>query len=58
MLLRIASVDRLRKHYLKDLSEGGAFIRIANPLDPGAPLVVDLESPGLDAPVHQSSHVT
>lgn len=57
VLLRITSVDRLRQHYLKDLSDGGAFIRVANPLPVGSALVVELVSPGLEAPLRLASKV-
>ncbi len=48
VLLRIPTVDRLRSQYLKDLSGGGAFIRIAQPLPVGAVLRLEIEAPWLE----------
>ena len=36
VLLKIPTIERLRTYYLKDLAEGGAFIRLASPLAVGA----------------------
>ena len=57
VLLRIATLERLRTHFLKDLSEGGAFIRIAKPFSAGTTLTVELTCPGLDRPLRLSARV-
>jgi Tfp pilus assembly protein PilZ len=57
VLLRIASLERLRQHYLKDLSEGGAFIRIANPMPVGSALLVDIEWPGVEESLRLAAKV-
>src|SRR5689334_18126244 len=51
VLLKIPSVARLRTYYLKDLSEGGAFIRLTSPLPIGSECTVELEAPGLEDPL-------
>lgn len=47
----ISSSERLRASYLKDLSEGGLFIRAEKPLPVGRRIVVDLLPPGWAAPL-------
>ncbi len=45
-MVKISSRDRFRSSYLKDLSEGGLFVKTEKALNPGAELVIDLLPPG------------
>lgn len=49
--VRIPSADRFRSHYLKDLSEGGLFIRANKVLPEGTELLIDLWPPDEDSPL-------
>jgi hypothetical protein len=57
VLLRIPTVDRLRSHYLKDLSEGGAFVRLREPMPVGALVMIELQAPWLEGPLQLRSRV-
>ena len=46
VLVKISSRDRFRSTYLKDLSEGGLFVKTDKALPEGAALVIDLLPPG------------
>jgi uncharacterized protein (TIGR02266 family) len=46
VVVRIPSADRFRSHYLKDLSEGGLFIRADRTFPAGSELTVELWPPG------------
>ncbi len=46
VLVKISSRDRFRSSYLKDLSEGGLFVKTDKALPSGAELVIDLLPPG------------
>jgi len=46
VLVKISSRDRFRSSYLKDLSEGGLFVKTDKALPAGAQLVIDLLPPG------------
>ena len=45
VVVRIPSADRFRSHYLKDLSEGGLFIRASAQLPVGSELSIELWAP-------------
>jgi Tfp pilus assembly protein PilZ len=51
ILVKISSRERLKTSYLKDLSEGGVFVRTDKPLPIGREVVVDLLPPGWVAPL-------
>ena len=44
--VKVASRDTFRASYLKDLSEGGLFVRSAKPLPSGAKVAIELTAPG------------
>ena len=46
VLVRVPSQNRFRAHYLRDLSEGGLFIRTDKPLPVDRIVEIDLEFPG------------
>jgi uncharacterized protein (TIGR02266 family) len=46
VLVKISSRDRFRSSYLKDLSEGGLFVKTEKAMPSGAELVIDLLPPG------------
>ena len=46
VLVKISSRDRFRSSYLKDLSEGGLFVKTEKALAMGSELVIDLLPPG------------
>ncbi|MHB8874384.1 MAG: PilZ domain-containing protein [Myxococcaceae bacterium] len=49
VLVRIATAEALRAHYLKDLSEGGLFLRVEKPLPLGSEVLLELIPPGWDS---------
>ncbi len=49
VLVRIASAEAMRTHYLKDLSERGLFLKVDKPLPVGAEVVLELVPPGWDS---------
>lgn len=51
VLVRVASLDRFRTHYLRDLSEGGLFIRSERLLPIGSQVEVKLVLPGSEEPL-------
>lgn len=57
MVVRIPSVDRLRTHYLKDISEGGLFVKAEKVLPVGALLALELWPPGWDKAVELGAKV-
>ncbi len=58
VVVRIPSVDRFRTHYLKDISEGGLFVKAETVLAAGALLSLEVWPPGWDHPVEVSAKVT
>ncbi len=46
VLVKISSRDRFRSSYLKDLSEGGLFVKTDKAMPQGSELVIDLLPPG------------
>jgi uncharacterized protein (TIGR02266 family) len=57
VVVRIPSVDRFRTHYLKDISEGGLFVKAEKVLPVGALLSLELWPPGWDEAVELSAKV-
>jgi len=57
VVVRIPSADRFRSHYLKDLSEGGLFIRADRTFPVGADLNVELWPPGGSAAVSLQARI-
>lgn len=57
ILVRITTKDRFRHSYLKDLSEGGLFVKTEKPLPIGKPVTVDLLPPGWTEPLKLAGHV-
>jgi uncharacterized protein (TIGR02266 family) len=57
VVVRIPSVDRFRTHYLKDISEGGLFVKAEKVLPEGALLSLELWPPGWDEAVELSAKV-
>jgi uncharacterized protein (TIGR02266 family) len=51
VLVRVATLDRFRTHYLRDLSEGGLFIRSERLLPIGSQVEVKLVLPGSEEPL-------
>jgi hypothetical protein len=51
VVLRIPSVDRFREYYLKDISEGGIFIKAERPRSVGTELALELWPPGWKEPL-------
>ncbi|HUB08709.1 MAG TPA: PilZ domain-containing protein [Myxococcales bacterium] len=58
VVVRIPSVDRFRTHYLKDISEGGLFVKAEQVLAVGALLSLELWPPGWDHALEISAKVT
>lgn len=58
VLVKVATPERLKTSYLKDISEGGLFIRVEKPLPVGRSLFVDLLAPGWAAPLRLQCIVT
>ena len=57
VVVRIPSVDRFRTHYLKDISEGGLFVKAEKVLPIGSLLSLELWPPGWDEAVELSAKV-
>jgi uncharacterized protein (TIGR02266 family) len=57
IIVKIASRERMKSSYLKDLSEGGLFIRAEKVMPVGRELMVDLLPPGWQAPIRLSGTV-
>ena len=57
VMVRVATRDRFRSSYLKDLSEGGLFVRSDKPLPVGAEVVIDLLPPGWSEPLRLCGQV-
>ncbi len=57
MVVRIPSVDRFRANYLKDLSDGGLFIKAPKTLPVGAFIMLELWPPGWSEPAQISAKV-
>src|SRR5688572_17332259 len=57
VLVRVSTRDRFRSSYLKDVSEGGIFVRTEKPLVVGAEVVVDLLPPGWASPLRLKGQV-
>ena len=57
VVVRIPSVDRFRTHYLKDISEGGLFVKAEKVLPEGSLLSLELWPPGWDEAVELSAKV-
>lgn len=51
VLVKISTPERLRVAYLRDLSEGGVFIKTDKPLAVGRELEIDLLPPGKTEPI-------
>lgn len=49
--VRVSTAERFRANYLKELSEGGLFIKTPKPLPIGRDLVIDLVPPGYTEPL-------
>ncbi len=58
VVVRIPSADRFRSHYLKDLSEGGLFIRADRTFPTGSDLTIELWPPGGAAALTLSARIT
>jgi uncharacterized protein (TIGR02266 family) len=57
VVLKIQSAERLRSNYLKDLSEGGLFLKADRVLPIGSELTVELWPPGWTDPLALESKV-
>ena len=57
ILVRISTRERFRHSYLKDLSEGGLFVKTDKPLPPGRTVTVDLLPPGWTDPLRLTGTV-
>ncbi|MHB8417849.1 MAG: PilZ domain-containing protein [Myxococcales bacterium] len=57
VVVRIPSVDRFRTHYLKDISEGGLFVKAEKVLPVGALLSLELWPPAWDHALELSAKV-
>ena len=57
VVVRIPSVDRFRTHYLKDISEGGLFVKAQKSLPVGATMVLELWPPGWSEPAQLTATV-
>lgn len=58
VLVKVSTRERLKSSYLKDLSEGGLFVRADKPLPVGRPVVIDLLPPGWATPLRLSGTVS
>lgn len=58
VMVKVSTRERMKSTYLKDLSEGGLFVRTDKPLPVGRELVIDLLPPGWSAPLRLSGSVT
>ncbi len=58
VVVRIPSVERFRTHYLKDISEGGLFVKAEKVLPAGAMLALELWPPGWDQALEVAGKVT
>ncbi len=58
VVVRIPSADRFRSHYLKDLSEGGLFIRADRTFPVGSDLTIELWPPGGSPALTLSARIT
>lgn len=56
-MVRVATAERFRSSYLKDLSEGGLFIKTSKPLPIGREAVIDLLPPGFTSPLRLTATV-
>jgi uncharacterized protein (TIGR02266 family) len=56
-MVRISTAERFRAAYLRDLSEGGLFIKTDRPLPLGREVVIDLLPPGFTVPLRLAATV-
>lgn len=57
VMVKISTRERMKTGYLKDLSEGGLFVRADKPLPVGREVIVDLLPPGWSTPLRLSGSV-
>lgn len=57
ILVKITTKERFRHSYLKDLSEGGLFVKTEKPLPIGKPVTVELLPPGWTDPLKLAGQV-
>lgn len=57
VMVRVSTPERFRAVYLKDLSEGGLFIKTERPIAIGQKILVDLLPPGFTVPLRLPSTV-
>src|SRR3954466_16080584 len=58
VLVKISTPERMRVAYLKDLSEGGVFIRTEKPLAIDRVVEIDLLAPGKSEPLRIGGKVS
>lgn len=57
VMVRVSTAERFRSAYLRDLSEGGLFIKTDKPLPIGREVVIDLLPPGFTVPLRLAAIV-